>query len=91
GSTEQNSGDQTGRGGELEIAWDAMRNLRLSGNYAYQHATDNQTGTDAGYAPRRHAFGMADWRFCRNWQAGLTINWVADRARTYGDNRPQTP
>ncbi len=91
GSTAQNSGDQTGRGFELEAILDATRNLRLTGSLSVQHSIDELTGQDAGLAPHRRVFARADWRFARLWQFGTTVNYVADRKRQPGDARPQIP
>lgn len=91
GKTYQNTGEQTGNGGELEITWDATKALRLSGNYAYQKNIDEATRHDAGYAPHHLAYARADWRFTPGWQLNGQLNYVADRKRTRGDNRPQIP
>lgn len=87
----QNSGDQTGRGLELEAIFDAASNLRLTGNYSLQHSLVTATGQDAGMSPHRRLFGRADWRFAPLWQFGTTVNHVADRMREPGDTRPQIP
>ena len=89
GATAQNTGDQTGRGLELEATWDATRNLRLSGSFSLQHSTDEASGLDAGLAPHKRLFVRSDWRFAPLWQLGTTINHVADRKRQPGDSRPQ--
>ena len=89
GATAQNTGDQSGRGLELEATWDATRNLRLSGSFSLQHSTDEASGQDAGLAPHRRLFARADWRFAPLWQLGTTLNHVADRKRQPGDIRPQ--
>lgn len=89
GATAQNAGDQKGRGLELELAWDAMRDLRLTGNFSLQRSIDKATGQDAGLAPHKRLFLRADWRFAPSWQLGTTINHVADRKRQPGDLRPQ--
>ncbi|MFC6520416.1 TonB-dependent receptor plug domain-containing protein [Undibacterium arcticum] len=89
GATAQNTGDQTGRGLELEATWDATRTVRLSGSFSLQHSTDEATGQDAGLAPHQRLFARADWRFAPLWQLGTTINNVADRKRQPGDTRPQ--
>ncbi|MEO8600131.1 MAG: TonB-dependent receptor [bacterium] len=89
GATGQNTGDQTGRGLELEATWDATRKLRLSGSFSLQHSTDEATGQDAGLAPHKRLFVRADWRFAPLWQLGTTINHVADRRRQPGDTRLQ--
>jgi iron complex outermembrane receptor protein len=88
GSTFSNTGGQHGHGMELEAVWDATRTLRLSGNYSYQRSIDESTGRDAGYAPHHHLYARADWRFAAGWMAGTQLNWVADRKRAAGDNRP---
>jgi outer membrane receptor for ferrienterochelin and colicin len=91
GSIYQNTGDQTGHGMELEVLWDASRNLRLSGNLAYQRSIDGATSRDAGYAPRMHAYGRADWRFAGGWLLCGQVNHVADRRRAAGDARQKVP
>jgi len=90
-ATYQNSGDQVGRGFELEETYDASSNLRLSGNYSLQHSIDSATGQDAGLAPHRHVFARSDWRFAQGWQFGTTVNYVAERMREPGDPRPLIP
>jgi iron complex outermembrane receptor protein len=89
--TAQNAGQQNGRGLELEAAWDPTRNVRISGNYAYQRSVDETTGGDAGYAPHHHLYLRTDWRFMPSWALHGQFNWVADRERTTGDNRPMVP
>lgn len=87
----QNTGKQRGSGGELEVAWNASNNLRLSGNYAYQHNVDETSGQDAGYAPHHHLYTRADWRFFPGWHLNGQVNYVADRQRGPGDTRAQIP
>lgn len=91
GTNYQNSGDQTGRGLELEATWAPTHDLRLNGNYSLQHSTDSATGKDAGMAPHRRLFGRADWQFASFWQLGATVNHVAGRMREPGDARALVP
>lgn len=91
GNTTQNAGNQHGSGLELEFAWDASGDLRLSGNYAYQRSIDENTNQDAGLAPHHHAYLRADWRLHPDWTLSGQVNWVADRLRQAGDNRPRIP
>jgi len=91
GSTFNNTGDQRGKGMELEVNWDAGRNLRLTGNYSYQRSIDETTNTDAGYAPHHHLYARADWRFSSNWLLSPQLTWVAERRRAAGDVRPPVP
>lgn len=88
GSTINNTGNQNGQGMELELVWNAGRDLRLTGNYAYQHSIDETTNQDAGYAPHHHLYARADWRFAGGWLLSPQVNWVAGRKRAAGDNRP---
>ena len=83
-----NFGRQVGRGVELEVTWDAQRDLRLSGNFAHQRSTDKTTGQDAGNAPQNQLYARADWRFAPGWLLNTQVNFVADRKRVAGDPRP---
>ncbi len=87
-ATEQNGSGQTGRGFELELIWDALRDWRLSGSFSMQRATLDATGEDAGLAPKRRLFMRSDWHLAPQWQLGTVLNYVADRAREPGDTRP---
>ena len=91
GSTYQNTGEQVGRGGELELVWSASRAFRVTGNIAWQRSIDQATGQDAGYAPHQHIYLRADWLLANDWQAGAQINRVADRKRAPGDSRAPIP
>lgn len=86
-ATAQNSGRQNGQGFEVDLAWDAAANLRLSGNYAQQHSVDAATNQDAGNAPRHHVYARADWRFMPDWTVNTQLNYVAGREREPGDIR----
>jgi outer membrane receptor for ferrienterochelin and colicins len=87
GKTFRNTGDQTGRGIELEAAWNPSRTLRVTGHLSLQRSVDEATGKNAGLAPQQRLFARADWRFHPSWLAGALVNHVADRAREPGDLR----
>nr|WP_295770983.1 TonB-dependent receptor [Rhodoferax sp.] len=91
GTTYQNTGKQNGSGAELEATWDPSKNIRISGHYAFQQNIDQVTQQDSGYAPHRHVYSRADWRFASNWMVSGQVNWVAERKRAAGDNRPDVP
>jgi outer membrane receptor protein involved in Fe transport len=91
GATFQNTGNQNGKGMEMELVWDADRNLRMTGNYSYQQSIDEATSLDAGYAPHSHLYIRGDWRFSSRWVFSSQANWVADRKRAPGDVRPPVP
>ncbi len=75
----------------MESTLDATSNIRLTGNFSLQHSIDQTTGLDAGMAPHRRLFVLADWRFAPLWQVGTKANYVADRMREPGDTRPKIP
>ena len=83
----QNTGRQNGRGFELEARHDMSHAVSLSGNYAFQRSIDEASGKDAGYAPRHHLYGRADWRWDSGWQWSGQVNHVAGRHRPPGDTR----
>jgi len=87
GATYENTGNQRGHGVEVESSWTATRDLRLSGNYAWQRSIDEATHTDAGYAPHNHLYGRAEWAFASGYQSSAQMNWVAGRKRAFGDAR----
>ncbi len=86
--TAQNSGQQTGTGLELEADWKPLDSLRLLGNYAYQKSTDEATDRDAGNAPHHKLYVRSEWEFLPNWRLSPQFNWIIDRERAPGDNRP---
>jgi outer membrane cobalamin receptor len=88
GATYRNVGRLQGRGGELELRWDAQRRLSVTGHLALQRTTDRTTAADAGYAPRRHHYLRVDWRMAGEWLLSGQANHVADRRRAAGDARP---
>ena len=87
GATYRNTGDQNGRGLELESVYNPGAALRLMANYSLQRSTDKATGLAAGYAPRHHLYARADLQLGGGWQFGPQINRVAGRARAPGDLR----
>jgi len=86
--TAQNAGRQHGQGIEVELAWEARTNLRLSGNYAQQRSIDEATNQDAGNAPRHHIYARADWRLMPGWTLNTQLNHIAGRKREPTDTRP---
>lgn len=91
GSTFNNTGGQHGSGMELEAVWDATRDVRLTGHYAYQRSIDQASGKDAGYAPHQHLYLRGDWRPAGGWLLSGQVNHIADRVRAVGDTRPAVP
>ena len=88
GASYQNLGRINGRGFELELQWDASRDLRLSAQLSQQQSVDPNTGLHLGYVPGHHGFARADWRIAGDWQLGAQLSTVRDRRRPPGDARP---
>lgn len=86
-TTNQNSGDQRGYGGEWEWQWNINNDLTLNGWYAHQKNQTVNDGTDPGFAPHDSANSRLDWRFLPNWHFNTQVTWVANRARPATDVR----
>lgn len=85
--TAHNTGEQTGYGLELEADWKIAPTFRLTGNYSYQHSTDEATHRDSGYAPRDKVYLRGDWEFLPDWHVTPQLDWIIDRQRVAGDPR----
>ncbi|MCP3662281.1 MAG: TonB-dependent receptor [Gammaproteobacteria bacterium] len=86
-STAQNTSGQRGYGFELEAEWDLSEKLSLGGNYAYQHATEWETGSAVPNAPAHQIYLNGKWRFLPDWLVAAQLNWVGDRPRAENDPR----
>jgi outer membrane receptor protein involved in Fe transport len=87
GPTAQNTGRQTGYGVEAELSWQALRGLRVSGNYAYQHSTDEEADDDVGLAPTHQAYLRADWKVAPQWNLNGQVTGIFGRKREPLDSR----
>ena len=88
GAAFRNAGSQRGSGAEVEWVWDARRDLRFAGSYAYQRSIDELNRTDAGYAPHHHLNARLDWSFAGDATLSGRVNHVGERVRAFGDARP---
>ena len=86
--TAENAREQEGRGIELEANWQIKSDLRLKGNFAFQHSRETKMDVTVPFAPRRQLFLAADWRVMQAWSIYTQANFVSDRARTASDTRP---
>ncbi|MCP4696734.1 MAG: TonB-dependent receptor [Gammaproteobacteria bacterium] len=85
----QNAGSRKGYGAELEAKWRINRAFSVSGNYARQKSTDEESDHDVGNAPHHQVYVRGNWRFLPKWRFNVQANWVADRDRVAGDPRPE--
>ena len=89
GSTRQamNVGERRGNGLELEVDFTPAPQWRLLANYAYQRATDTQTGADVGEAPNHELYGRSEWEITPGWHIDSQLTWVGAQKRVLGDPR----
>ncbi len=89
-SKAQNTGEQSGKGLEAEVAWQPDRHWRIKGNGALQYAENEKTGEPVPNAPRRQAYLAAIWEPSPRWSASAQAKWIGDRPRNRaaGDTRP---
>jgi iron complex outermembrane receptor protein len=86
-STAENTGEQKAYGFELEAKWRVSEDFSIDGNYAYVHAEDETTNSNAGNAPKNQVYLIGKWRFMPQWFFSTDLNWVGDRDRVAGDPR----
>ena len=83
----QNSGNQNGYGTEFEWNWQVTEQWNVMGNYAWQHATNEETNKQVAGVPEHHVYAALQWQFMPNWQFQPQINWIGGRTSLSGDNR----
>ncbi len=83
----QNSGKRKGHGGELEASYQALDNLNLIANYAYQRAEDQESDQSVGEAPNHQAYARVEWRIVPAWALNTQVNWVGEQKRAPSDAR----
>lgn len=83
----QNSGKRKGHGGELEASYQALDNLNLTANYAYQRATDEESDESVGDAPNHQAYARIEWQVATQWALNTQVNWVGEQKRSPNDTR----
>lgn len=87
GAINQNYRSQTGKGFELEAAWQPLDILELKGNVAYQRARDTTNDSLVPNAPGLQWYANAHWSFLPEWYLDGQYYWIGDRQRVQGDTR----
>ena len=82
----QNTGDHTIHGFELEAQWQTTKDVRISGNYSRNNQDDSVFRTIQ--EPDQNAYLRLDWGYLPEWNWNLQSNWISERPRASGDNRP---
>ena len=82
-----NSGEQTGKGLEIEAKWSASETLLFSGNFAWQDSHDVLADAPAANSPEKQLYLRGDWQLGSGLRMNMQANWVLDRNRVVGDLR----
>lgn len=85
--TARNNSTVKGKGLETELRQQVSGALEWLVNYSSQR-TRNDHGVPLGLAPREEAYLRATWKVGDSWQVVPQVNWIGERARQAGDNRP---
>jgi len=85
--TYDNIGTLKGQGFELESRWKINNKSSLLANFAYAKVEDGNS-LEAGNYPHYQLYLRHDWLIGQSWFFDTRVNWVADRDRPLGDNRP---
>lgn len=83
----RNSGKRKGHGAEFETTYQALDNLKLIANYAYQNAKNERTDEAVGEAPNHQVYVRTEWRLLPQWHLNTQVNWVGEQKRVAADTR----
>ena len=78
----QNQGNNTTNGIELEATWQAMKTLRVTGNFSHREET-----IAFNSVPKQTAYLRTDWAFKPAWNWNVQANWIGDH-QLYGSRLP---
>jgi outer membrane receptor protein involved in Fe transport len=81
----QNAGTHKIPGVEIEVDWQAQKNLLFSANYSYRKPDSNKFRVNT--EPKQQAYFRSDWGFFPGWNWNVQANWIADRIRSSNDVR----
>lgn len=83
----QNAGSLDGQGLEVEARWKMTKRSSLLVNYAFQEVTE-ETDHNLGFTPQHSAYLRTDWLVMPNWFLDTQVRWIAERQRSFIDERP---
>ncbi|CAK8723459.1 Iron complex outermembrane recepter protein [Candidatus Electrothrix aarhusensis] len=86
-NTAQNAINQKGQGVELELKWEVIPSLTLSGNFALQDSENKDTGAPIVDAPGMQLYLNMYWNFMPEWYLNAQYFWVGERERKQDDSR----
>ena len=86
-TTYTNDRSQRGEGFEVELDWQALKTVRLRGNFAYQRSEDTETDAVIADAPGHQLYLNPSWAFRPDWSVDGQFTRVANRSREEADPR----
>lgn len=86
-TTANNTGEQTGKGLEMELNWKATNKLGVYGNYAYQASEDKDSGSKTANTPHQQIYIRVNYELNPIWAINSQVNHLRDRKRATGDLR----
>lgn len=86
----QNTSDITGNGLELELDYEASKQLRVLANYAFQKTKEKDSNDDVGETPNHQIYLRSEWRIDDKWLFSPQMNWVGSQKRAPADIRTES-
>ncbi|MCW8929965.1 MAG: TonB-dependent receptor [Gammaproteobacteria bacterium] len=85
----QNDKSLTGKGFEIEGAWQINKQLKVLANYAYQSTKNDNTHDQVGYVAQQQFYLDARWKLQPEWELSSQLSWIGDRDRAETDTREE--
>ena len=83
----QNAAQQEGYGLELEAQWAVSSQLKVKGQYSYQHSENTDTGEVIADVPNHTGYLSIDYTMLNDWALHLNNHWIGSSVRERTDTR----
>nr|WP_228050800.1 TonB-dependent receptor [Pontibacterium sinense] len=83
----QNAAQQEGYGLEIEAQWALSSQLKLKGQYSYQHSENTDTGEVIADVPNHTGYLSIDYKMLNGWALHLNNHWIGSSVRERTDTR----
>ena len=83
----QNAAQQEGYGLEIEAQWALSSQLKVKGQYSYQHSENTGTGEVIADVPNHTGYLSIDYKMLNDWALHLNNHWIGSSARERTDTR----
>lgn len=82
-----NYNDLRSNGFEVELEWQALEQLTIKSNFAYQRSKNTKIDAWVHDAPEMQFYLNPHWTFLTNWSVDGQYYWIGDRRREKADPR----